>query len=187
MKLVIGLGNPDKKYEATWHNLGFLAVTEIQKQNKLAEFKLEKKFQATVTQNTGEQKIILAQPQTYMNNSGQTVKALVNFYKIKPEDILVIHDDIDIPLGKVRISYDATAAGHKGVQSIINELGSQKFYRLRLGIKSEKQGRIPTEDYVLQRIEKEAKVIVKKTIQAASEAANLVLAGRVAEAMNQYN
>lgn len=190
MKLIVGLGNPGKKYQDTWHNAGFLAVDEIQslEDKNFSKFKTNKKFKSEITQASPiKEKIILAKPRTFMNNSGQAVKALVKFYKIKPQDLWVIHDDIDLPLAKIRISQNASAAGHKGIQSIINHLGTQQFVRFRIGIGSEEQGQIPTEEYVLQKIDKESRITIDESIKKIIAAIELALLEGIPEAMNQFN
>ncbi len=188
MKLIIGLGNPGKKYQQTWHNVGFLALDEIQKSKGFLKFKNNKKIKAEIVEsNLPEEKIILAKPQTFMNNSGQTVKTLAKFYKVKPTEVWIIHDDIDLPLGEIRISQNASSGGHKGVQSIINEIGTQQFVRFRIGIKSEKQGQTPTENYVLQKINKTDNIIITESIKKVNAAVDLALMEGIPEAMNQYN
>src|SRR5689334_19392192 len=139
MKLIIGLGNPGKQYENTRHNAGFIILDEIRKALDFPEFKFDNKFDAEIS--TGDYKLeaisyklILAKPQSFMNLSGQAVKKIMDFYKIPVENIAVIHDDLDIELGKYKLSDDASAAGHNGVQSIIDHLGTQKFRRIRVGI-----------------------------------------------------
>lgn len=188
MKLLVGLGNPGKKYEQTWHNLGFLVLDEFQQITKTDKFKTDKKFKAEITQAPFKaEKILLAKPQTFMNNSGQAVSALMNFYKIKPQDLWVINDDIDLPLGNIRISLNASAAGHKGVQSIIKAINSQNFSRFRVGIKSEKPSQMSTEDYVLQKIPLTSKLTVNKVIKKTSRAIEVALNDGIAAAMNQFN
>ncbi len=190
MKLIVGLGNPGKKYDQAWHNAGFMAIDQIQldQPDEFLKFKNSLKFKAQICEgNNPEEKIILAKPQTFMNRSGQAVKALVKFYKIKPQDLFVIHDDIDLPLGKIRISQNASAAGHKGVQSIIDELGTQEFIRFRLGIKQEQKIQIPAEKYVLQKIDKESKLIIDEVIKKILIALEIALAEGATEAMNEFN
>ena len=112
MKLIIGLGNPGLQYKKTWHNLGFLALDEIADSFDFEKFKLNKKLQAqTAAGKIGQEKVILAKPQTQMNNSGLAVAAILKYYKINPADLIVIHDDIDLPLGKIRITADSSAGG----------------------------------------------------------------------------
>jgi len=186
MKLIIGLGNPGKKYEQTWHNVGFLAVEKIKKDKEFPEFKDSKKFKAEICEETEiKEKIILAKPTTFMNNSGQAAKALIKFYKIEPQDLWVVHDDIDLPIGKIRISQNASAAGHKGVQSIIEELGTQGFVRFRIGIQPENPGRVPTEKYVLQKIDEADKI--NQSLNNTATAIDLALMNGVSEAMNEFN
>jgi len=190
MKLIVGLGNPDKKYENTWHNVGFLAIDQIESRetDEFLKCKNSKKHKAEICENSSpEEKIILAKPQTFMNNSGQAVKSLVKFYKIETRDIWVIHDDIDLPLGKIRISQNSSAAGHKGIQSIIDELGTQEFVRFRIGIQPTKPMKVPTEKYVLKKINKDDKVIINETIQAVLTAIEVSSAEGITEAMNQFN
>ncbi|MBI2042670.1 MAG: aminoacyl-tRNA hydrolase [Candidatus Nealsonbacteria bacterium] len=140
MKLIIGLGNPGKKYEKTRHNFGFLAIDELQKQTP--------------------KDAILLKPDTFMNKSGKAVKEKAAYYKIKPQDIWVIHDDIDLPLGEYKISRGQGSAGHKGVQSIIDELGTKDFNRIRLGICPASGKPSNVEDFVLQKFTAEEEKII---------------------------
>jgi len=190
MKLIIGLGNPGKKYESTWHNVGFIILDNLKgsRPDDYLNCKNSTKFQAEICDGEiGEEKIILAKPQTFMNKSGIAVKTLANFYKIDSSDIWIIHDDIDLPLGNLRISQNATAAGHKGVQSIIDELGTQNFVRFRIGIKQDNESKIPTEDYVLQKISAEGKVILDDIGQKIVSAFELALMEGISAAMNEFN
>ena len=172
--LIIGLGNPGGKYQDTRHNIGFEIVDEIKKelQEKLNQpeiaFSFEKKLKSEVSiLKNKDQKVILAKPQTFMNLSGEAVKEIVRFHKISLENILVIHDDLDLPFGKTRFSKNSGPAGHNGVKSIIQNLGTQDFARLRFGIspveleneKDEKM-KIPTEKFVLQKFNEDEKEIV---------------------------
>lgn len=136
MYLIVGLGNPGRKYKKTRHNIGFRAIDEFQKENNFPKFKFLKKFQAEISEGIlGGKKVILAKPQTYMNSSGTTVKSLLGFYKISPENLIVIHDELDLPIGEVKLSQNISSAGHNGIKSIIQEIGTQNFTRLRIGIK----------------------------------------------------
>ena len=168
MKFIIGLGNPGQEYENTRHNIGFQIVDQFCNQDLLKSFKLVKKFQAETCEATfGEQKVILAKPQTFMNNSGLAVKKLKTFYKLKPQDIIVIHDDIDLPIRDIRISQGASSGGNKGIESIIKELKTKDFIRIRIGISNELRTRIPTEKFVLQNFSKED----LKNLQPATDSA----------------
>lgn len=133
MRLVVGLGNPGDKYANARHNLGFMVLEELAKRinSQESSFKIEKKFKSEILRSI---QLILAKPQTFMNNSGLAVKLLINFYKIPVENVIVIHDDLDLPLGKIKVRLGGAAAGHHGVESIIKELGTDKFIRVRLGI-----------------------------------------------------
>jgi peptidyl-tRNA hydrolase, PTH1 family len=166
MKLIVGLGNPGKKYKDTRHNAGFVALDEIRKAWELPEFESNKKFDAEISEGKRkEEKIILAKPQSFMNLSGQVVKSLMAFYKIAAGDILVIHDDLDIDLGSFKLSADSSSAGHNGVQSIFDELGTQAIRRVRVGIEGaeKKKDRIvPGDVFVLQDFSKEEIAIIKK-------------------------
>ncbi|MBZ9577485.1 aminoacyl-tRNA hydrolase [Patescibacteria group bacterium] len=166
MTIIVGLGNPGKKYIYTRHNIGFQVVDEFAKENNFPEFRLSKKFNSLVSESIlNNEKIILVKPQTFMNKSGEAVSALINFYKTK--EIIIIHDDIDLPLGKIRISKNRGAAGHKGVESITKEIGTKNFTRFRIGI-SPKIGKSKNvEKYVLQKFDKEEEKIIKQVIKEA--------------------
>jgi len=135
MRLIIGLGNPGKQHEKTRHNAGFIVLDELRKKWDLPEFQLSNKFNAELSEgSTFGQRAILVKPQSFMNRSGQVVRAIMDFYKLSPDNIVVVHDDLDIDLGTFKISTDASAGGHNGVQSIVDHLGTQQFKRIRIGI-----------------------------------------------------
>jgi len=173
--LIIGLGNPGKKHEKTRHNAGFLAVDEFAKKNSFPDFNFSKKFNALISEKSLNQKLILAKPQTFMNGSGKAVKALLGFYKINPENLLVIHDDIDILSDKIKVSKDQGAAGHKGVESVISEIGTKNFWRIRLGILPKKGKPKNVESFVLQRFKKEDNLdkILEKTSEEIKKIAEI--------------
>ena len=151
MIIIVGLGNPGRKYRNTRHNIGFQVVDEFARENKFPEFKLSKKFNSLISEKNN---IVLAKPQTFMNESGKAVKKMTG-------ELIVVHDDIDLPLGKVRISKARGAAGHKGVESIIKEIGTKDFTRFRIGI-SPKTGKPKNvEKFVLQKFTKQEKEIIK--------------------------
>ena len=188
MKLIIGLGNPGEQYEKTRHNAGFLVIDEITKNEKFAQWKLIKKFNAKISK--GEiltEKIILAKPMTFMNNSGVSVKAIADYYKIPSNDIMVIHDDLDLPLAKIRISQNASSGGHNGVQSIIDHLQTQNFARFRLGIAGEHAQNILAEEYVLKKFSSEEFIKILSSISLMIEAIESSLCVGVVEAMNEFN
>lgn len=164
--LVVALGNPGKKYEHSRHNIGWQA---------LAQFKLPwhevKNFWANVAAaEMWGQKILFVEPQTFMNESGKAVAAIMNFYKISPDNLIVIHDDLDFPLGTHKIQKDRSAAGHNGVASIIEHLGTQNFQRVRLGITAaSKEKFADTADYVLAPFLAAEKVVLKTTFDKIPE------------------
>lgn len=166
MKLIVGLGNPGEKYAKTRHNAGFVLLDEIRKHFNFPEFKLEKKFEAEISEGIlkGE-KTILVKPQAFMNVSGKSVRSILDFYKLSPSDLTIAHDDLDIEIGKWKISEDSRAAGHNGAQSVIDHLGTQAFKRIRLGV--EKAGgrserAEPGIDFVLKNFTKEEETLILK-------------------------
>jgi peptidyl-tRNA hydrolase, PTH1 family len=163
MKLIVCLGNPDKIYEVTWHYVCFVVVEGFcQTAGGLWDLKPSKESKICRT-NLAGQDVILLQPQTYMNESGKSVREVVNFYKIVNEDIWVIHDDLDLAVGQARLSKNSTAAGHRGVQSIIDNLGTKDFYRFRIGI-GRPIDQKPAEDYVLEKFTTNDEVLLKEVI-----------------------
>lgn len=154
MKLIIGLGNPGKEYANTRHNAGFLCADFLQQDFGCEPFAPDKKMSASMASRTiGDEKVLFVKPDTFMNHSGTAVSALLQFYKLSPSDIAVIHDDLDIAPGTYKTTASSRAAGHNGVQDIIERLGTQDFFRIRLGIgrPTEVLGAcIPAHDFVLQ-------------------------------------
>jgi len=176
MKLIIGLGNPGEKYEKTRHNAGFLAVDKIADNFQFPSFEFHGKFNAEISQDLiGSEKVILAKPQTFMNNSGEAIRAILDYYKMGPESVIVIHDDLDIAIGKYRISKNRGSAGHRGIQSIIDYLGTKDFTRVRIGIgikynglavlfEKENHKKISIEKFVLQKFSDEEMMELEKVI-----------------------
>jgi PTH1 family peptidyl-tRNA hydrolase len=156
MNLIIGLGNPGRQHENTRHNVGFMVLDKISN-----NFKFVKKFNCEIAK-LGD--AIFAKPQTFMNLSGQAVQAIMSFYKINSEDLVVIHDDLDIELGDFKIQKNRSSAGHNGVQSIIDSIGTKDFTRIRVGIKNE-QPNIVAEKFVLGRFGKEELGVVSGVIE----------------------
>ena len=159
MKLIIGLGNPGEKYSMTRHNAGFLCADFLREQFGFEAFTSDKKASAELSSGMiGSEKVILMKPETFMNESGRAVRALVDFYQLPVSNIAVIHDDLDIAPGTLRTTDSSRAAGHNGVQDIIDTLGTQDFFRIRLGIghPTEVLGAcMPSHDYVLQKFSAE--------------------------------
>jgi PTH1 family peptidyl-tRNA hydrolase len=172
MFLIVGLGNPSKEYEKTRHNVGFMAVDFLAENWQLGAFKKQKKLKAEILESViNDQKIILAKPQTFMNNSGEAVMALKKFFQIKNEQVVVVYDELDLPLGKIRVRTDGSSAGHNGIKSIIQNLGTDKFIRLRIGIRNELAEKMEAADFVLSRFSKEEKKALEKEILPAAREA----------------
>jgi len=184
MKAVIGLGNPGMKYSETKHNAGFMLLDRFVKERGYA---YRNDFHGKVAEGRlNEERVVLLKPYTYMNLSGLAVRQLAGYYKIPGQDILVIVDDMDLPLGKIRLRAKGSSGGHNGLKSIIAELGTQEFWRLKIGV-----GR-PKEDHdvinhVLSTFNKEEKKILEEVMDKALQVVLLWLAGRGADAMNAYN
>jgi len=165
MPLIVGLGNPGKKYEKTRHNVGYVAIDAIAANFQFPIFKFQSIFNAQISKKTtGGQEIVLAKPQTFMNNSGASVKSLIKNYKLETKNLVVVHDDIDLPLGEFKISKSRGSAGHKGVQSIINELKTKDFRRIRIGICPKTGKPQAVEKFVLQNFTKSEEKILEEVI-----------------------
>jgi PTH1 family peptidyl-tRNA hydrolase len=190
MKLIVGLGNPGKEYENTRHNVGFCAIDSLAGVLKCDEFQEKKKFKALVTETKiGEEKIILSKPLTYMNLSGEAVVSMMNFYKLKPEDVWIICDDLDFPFGIFKIRLKGGPGSHNGLKSISMLLGSSDYPRFRIGIESRNEDGVPREakDFVLGRFSKKEEKILVKTISNVSESLVFALEKSLGDAMNKYN
>jgi PTH1 family peptidyl-tRNA hydrolase len=183
--LIVGLGNPGREYRETRHNMGFMAVDALGQQMGIQLSRVQSK--AIIGQGVYQGKrIILAKPQTYMNLSGQAVASLVRFYKIPLERLLVLHDDIDLPFGTLRMRPDGGSGGQKGLKSIIEQLGTKTFPRLRIGI-GRPPGRMEAAGYVLQAFSAQDKELVAAILDRAKEAVILYLQEGLEKAMTQYN
>lgn len=193
MIIIVGLGNPGKQFEKTRHNLGFRVLDEFRKENNFPKFKSSKKFESFLSKSSFKRKqIILAKPKTFMNTSGKAVKKLIKNYKLKIEDLIVIHDDLDLPLGKIKISKGRGSAGHKGVKSIIDTLGTKDFPRFRIGIKPDKNIKLKNlnyklKEFVLDKFTKEEEKIVKRVIKKTIEMVEFALERGFEKAMQKYN
>ncbi|MBI4994024.1 aminoacyl-tRNA hydrolase [Candidatus Peregrinibacteria bacterium] len=191
MKIIVGLGNPGKEYEKTRHNAGAMCVDLLKEKLNLPQFKLQKKFKALISEGTQEkEKIILAKPQTFMNLSGESVQRLVKFYNCPLTNLVVVYDDVDLPLGKIRIRPNGSASTHNGMKSIVQNLDSADFPRLRIGVESrgvsapEKQG---LSSFVLNSFSKQEKIEIKNVLESAVDALILILQKGAPEAMQKYN
>jgi len=185
MKCMIGLGNPGRKYRKTRHNVGFMVIDELLDRHN---WKLDQtKFKGIyASEHYQGEKVILLQPQTFMNLSGESIKELVDFYQIDIDDILVIYDDLDLPTGKIRLRQKGGHGGHNGVRSTIDHLGTKSFNRLRIGI-GRPDGRMPVIDYVLGKFTKEQHQDVISSIKDAADACESWLEKPFSEVMNEFN
>jgi len=179
MYLIVGLGNPGEKYANTRHNLGFMVLDLLAGIDAPWEIKYDCLFLKL-------QDVILAKPQTFMNNSGKAVAQILKFY---PEaELIVVHDELDFELGTIRVQKNASAAGHNGVQSVIDELGTQDFIRLRIGSNNpELRGQIPGEDYVLQNFKPEEQDLLKEILEKAKAAIETIQTEGLEIAQSKFN
>ncbi len=165
MYLIVGLGNPEKQYEQTRHNVGFMAVDFLVEKIGLGKFKLQQKFKAEILTGKYDNKnIIIAKPQTYMNNSGVAVHLLKNYYKIQSENLIIVYDELDLPFEDIRVRTEGSSAGHNGIKSIIEYLASDKFNRIRIGIRNSVTEKIPADKFVLSKFSFWEKRKLKKEI-----------------------
>ncbi|HUX46589.1 MAG TPA: aminoacyl-tRNA hydrolase [Desulfosporosinus sp.] len=184
MKVIVGLGNPGPQYAETRHNIGFLLVDLLAEVYKL---QFRAKFQGLWTEGNVEgERIFLLKPQTFMNLSGRSVRELTNFYKIIGSDLLIVHDDMDLSLGKIRLRDQGSAGGHNGIKSILAELGTEKFWRIKLGV-----GRPPKDydpaRYVLSPFAEDETTQLDEVLGRAEKATNLWIKGETDRAMNLYH
>jgi len=185
MFLVVGLGNPTREYAGTRHNIGFDVITQIADVNRIDVNQKEHKAICGKGYLAG-QKVLLMQPQTYMNLSGEAVRSAMDFYKLTNEDLIVIYDDISLDVGQLRIRKKGSAGGHNGIKNIIAHLGSDEFMRIKVGVGNKPQG-WDLADYVLGRFPEEEREAVKDSIKHAQEACEMILTDGIDAAMNQYN
>lgn len=188
MKLIIGLGNPGEQYKNTWHNMGFLTIEKMANELGFENFKERKKLKSEISIGKfGREKIILVKPQTFMNESGLTAALLKNYFKVKIADIIIVHDDVDLPLGKIRLAKNSSAGGHNGVKSIIQSLDTQNFIRLKIGSKTAKAEKIGALKYALEKIGKDKKTETAEIIKKAAHVVTAVIENSLERAMNKFN
>lgn len=183
--LIVGLGNPGKEYEQTRHNVGFRVVDELARRYSLTFGKKERKAVAATGVMRGK-KVILAKPQTFMNLSGEAVRSLMDFYKVELAGIIVISDDLDIPLGTVRLRQSGGAGGQNGMKSVIQHLGTQDFNRLRFGI-GRPPGKMQPKDYVLGVFQGDDAILASQVIDRAADAVETWLIDGIDLAMTRHN
>jgi peptidyl-tRNA hydrolase, PTH1 family len=175
MKLIVGLGNPGKQYQKTRHNIGFMVLNnlknELEKSSETLNWELSKKFNAETCGCTiNNEKIILAKPMTFMNNSGHATQMIMHFYKMKVNDLIAVHDDKDIKLGEIKVQADKNHAGHNGIKSIIESIGTKNFLRIRVGVASDNERKMSdTSRFVLGKFglfeKKKVEEVINKSIE----------------------
>ncbi len=185
MYLIVGLGNPEKDYAGTRHNMGFDVINELAKEYNI---KVEKsKFKGLYGAGTIEgEKVILLKPQTFMNLSGESLAEIINFYKISTKDIIIVYDDIDITTGSIRIRKSGSAGTHNGMKSVIAHLNTSDFYRVRVGIGSP-NGKTDMIHYVIGTVSKEEREVLQEGILKAKEAIVEIIKNGIDKAMNKFN
>jgi PTH1 family peptidyl-tRNA hydrolase len=193
MKLVVGLGNPGFLYARNRHNIGFMCVSHLARAQRI-RFDRKQGYARTGIGSIGPHRVVLARPQTFMNSSGDSVHRLVQLLKITPADLVVIHDDLDLPLGKLRLRLGGSSGGHKGIESVIARLGTPDFHRVRVGIgRPEVNGGSPADKeeavigYVLSDFTGEERERVEEVLPQVSRAVVMLLTEGLAAAMNRYN
>lgn len=186
MYLIAGLGNPTAQYINTRHNVGFDAIDYLAEENNISVD--TKKHKALIGKGIiGGQKVILAKPQTFMNLSGDSIREIVDYYNINPDtELIVLFDDINLDVGRLRIREKGSAGGHNGIKSIIAQTGTQNFTRIKIGV-GEKPVYMDLADYVLGHFSKEERVNINKAIENAAKAAELIMQDEISKAMNLYN
>lgn len=185
MWLIVGLGNPGEKYQNTRHNLGFKFVEGLRLKLNGPLWEKSSKFKAETSKLTDE--VMLVKPLTFMNNSGESVTLIANFFKIPSEGIVIVYDELDLPLGHIKLRLGGSAAGHHGVESVIEKLGTDKFIRVRLGIGKSNIGHNSSERFVLEKFSASEQPAVKKIIKRAINAVELILKEGIDQSQNQFN
>ena len=185
MKAIIGLGNPGMKYAGTRHNIGFDAVTAIAEKYNLSIN--NKKFKGVYADgHIAGEKVLLVQPQTFMNLSGECVREVADFYKLNPDEIIIICDDINLDVGRLRIRKKGSAGGHNGLKNIIAHLGTEEFPRIRVGVGEKTEG-WDLADYVLARFDKDSEPVIREALANVVGAVETWISEGIDAAMNRYN
>lgn len=184
MYLIVGLGNPGLSYAKTRHNAGFQALDVLAKQ---LDVRIKTKdFSALYGEGRiGSERVVLCKPQTYMNNSGEAVQQILHFYKLEPERLIVLYDDIDLPLGSMRIRANGSAGTHNGMRSILACIHSEQFARIRIGVGKDES--LQLRDYVLKRPSKAEQQMLEEVFENAADAAELIVSGSIDKAQMKYN
>ena len=184
--IIVGLGNPGRQYELTRHNAGFLFADLLADKNNAKISKIQFKS-VTASVDVGGHKCLIMKPQTFMNNSGEAVKQAASFYKIPPERVIVVFDDISLPCGKLRIRRKGSAGGHNGIKSIISHLGSDNFPRVKLGVGEKPHPEYDLADWVLSNFKKDEISALREAAEKACDAVELIVKGDTDKAMSNFN
>lgn len=185
MKIIAGLGNPGMKFAGTRHNVGFSVIDELAERYNIKV--TSKKHKALVGKGVYEgEQVLLAMPQTFMNLSGESIRAIMDFYKCTPEDLIVVYDDIDLAVGRIRVRERGSAGGHNGMKNIILHTGSQDFVRVRVGVGA-KPAEMDLAEYVLSRFDKDELPAMRQSCSLACDAISTIITGDAVTAMNKYN
>lgn len=185
MRIIVGLGNPSNQYTGTRHNIGFEVINYLAKDNGIEINRA--KHRAHIGEGfIAEHKVLLVKPQTYMNLSGESVREILQFYKLTPEDIIVVYDDTSLDVGQIRIRKSGSAGGHNGIKNIIERLDTDVFLRVKVGI-GEKPDGWDLSDYVLSKFKKDEEEIISQSIENAAAAIVTMITQDVTTAMNKYN
>ena len=185
MKLIVGLGNPTPQYDKTRHNVGFAVIDHLMNEYGIALDTAKHKGFYGKGRIAGES-VILLKPMTYMNLSGESVVQVANYYKVAPQDIIVVYDDINLDVGRLRIREKGSAGGHNGIKNIIAHLGTDEFPRIRVGV-GMKPPKMDLADYVLSRFSKEEEALMEEGYERAAKAMELMVEDEIGQAMNLYN
>lgn len=184
--LFAGLGNPGEKFEDTRHNIGRDVLSAAQKKFDLPPFARNEKWNALVTEGKiGKTKVVFILPETFVNKSGNAVGPTLRYFKIKPAQFVLLHDDVDMLLGRMKLSFGRNSGGHKGVESVMRAAKSKKFWRMRIGV--QKKRRVPGEDLVLQKFRGDEETVAKKAIKKSVAALETLASTTPERAMNEYN
>ncbi|MEH7159163.1 aminoacyl-tRNA hydrolase [Neobacillus drentensis] len=185
MKLIVGLGNPGKQYEHTRHNIGFEVIDALSSEFSIPLNQSKLKGQFGIGFYNGE-KVILLKPLTFMNLSGESIRAVMDYYEIDKEDLLVIYDDLDLPVGKIRLRQKGSPGGHNGIKSTVAHLGTQEFNRIRIGIDRPQAG-MSVPDYVLGRFRPDERAPMEESVKKSADACRAWLVKPFLQVMNEYN
>jgi len=185
MKIIAGLGNPTREYEGTRHNMGFSAIYQIADRYNI-KMNIARHKALIGTGIIAGEKVMLVMPQTYMNLSGESIGEILMFYKLSPADLIILYDDIDLDVGKLRIRAKGSAGGHNGIKSIIAHIGTETFDRVRIGVGHKPEG-WDLADHVLSRFSKEELPVVRDSVSRAADAIEVIISSGIEAAMNKFN